>query len=133
MALFGKKKETKEETPQETKGAVSASRKPEMKKNATVSNQNLSGILLRPRVTEKATDASGRGVYVFEVLPSATKPEIKKAVKELFNVNPVSIRTVTVHPRSTTSRMRGRNIFGTRAGGKKAYVYLKEGDRIEIV
>lgn len=88
-------------------------------------------ILRRPRVTEKATFQAENGVYVFEVAPRATKQEIKKAVHALYKVHPKKVNIVKNKPMNFISRMRGRK--GQKAGLKKAYVYLNEGDRIELV
>jgi large subunit ribosomal protein L23 len=91
-----------------------------------------SSIILGARITEKAANLSEKGAYTFNVAPKATKSEIKKAIKALYKVTPVSVRTVTMAKKTTAPRGRkGRP--GTTAGGKKAYVYLKKGDKIEVL
>jgi large subunit ribosomal protein L23 len=82
--------------------------------------------LVRPRVTEKATMLAERNVYTFDVARDATKNEIEKAIKTLYNVAPKKIR-VLPNPYKTTM-IRGK--VGTKGGGKKALVYLNEGDTI---
>jgi len=89
-------------------------------------------ILTAPRITEKATDLVAKNVYTFDVAPSATKSEIIKAVKAAYKVTPLSVRTVTIPTKATMPRGR-RGKPGTKAGGKKAYVYLKKGDKIEVL
>ena len=87
------------------------------------------GILLRPRVTEKAGFLQAEGnVYTFEVAADAAKKEIAKAVKEAYKVTPIQVNTVK-NPAKTIF-MKGRR--GLSGGVKKAYVYLKAGDKIEI-
>jgi large subunit ribosomal protein L23 len=116
MALISRKK--KEVTP---KAPASV---------ATSSTHTHAHILLRPRVTEKATDrAMNHNVYVFEVLKSATKSEVKHAVMEMYKVQPTKIAMTKIPGKSVF--VRGKK--GERSSGKKAYVYVKKGDKIEIV
>jgi len=90
--------------------------------------KTLSSVLLRPRITEKATVSSEKSVYVFEIAADATKTAVAKAVKDLYKVTPVKVSTVTVPAKQTV--VRGKR--GTKAGYKKAYIYLKKGETIEI-
>ena len=90
---------------------------------------NLASILIRPRITEKATLVSESSVYVFEVAPKASKGEIEKAFVEKYKVTPVKVTTVTVPAKKVV--VRGKR--GIKAGFKKAYVYLKKGEKIEIM
>ena len=82
-----------------------------------------------PRVTEKATDATAQNAYVFNVAPSANKKEIEKAIFALYKVKPVKIAMVPVPAKKVF--VRGK--IGHTARGKKAYVYLKKGDKIEFI
>lgn len=94
---------------------------------ANLKKQN---VLLRPRITEKAVvGADKNGVYVFEVMPKATKPQIMASVKAAYKVTPVKVRTAQIAPKAVF--VRGRH--GVKQGGKKAYVYLKKGDKIELL
>jgi ribosomal protein L23 len=45
----------------------------------------------------------------------------------IYKVNPVKIAVVTINSKSVISRRNGKK--GTKGGGKKAYVYLKKGDK----
>ena len=86
-------------------------------------------IILRPRITEKSGVASEKlNLYTFEVAKNATKPAISKAVKALYKVTPLKIRTISL-PRKAVF-VRGKN--GMQSGIKKALVYLKKGDKIAI-
>jgi large subunit ribosomal protein L23 len=87
-------------------------------------------ILIRPRVTEKASHVAGGSVYVFDVAPHANKKSIMAAVRDVYNVTPVSVRTVTIASKVKTGRRGQVSLIG---GGKKAYVQLKAGETIEIV
>jgi len=90
------------------------------------------GILKNPRITEKATVLAGMNAYTFDVALDATKKEIAMAVKTLYKVTPASIRTLPVPSTPTSARGR-RGKPGATAAGKKAYVYLKKGDKIEVL
>ena len=86
-------------------------------------------IVVRPIVTEKSSAAyQERGEYTFQVHPEATKPQIKRAIEELFGVHVTGVWTS--QQRGRTRRM-GR-ITGQRPNWKKAIVKLREGDTIEI-
>lgn len=127
MALFKKKDEEAKEVAVVEKKKVSSTQK----SSPHISSVNHSSVLLRPRVTEKATIAVEKSVYVFEVDPRANKKEIAQAVKQIYSVTPKKVNVVRIKPRKFFSRMRGQS--GLRSGYKKAYIYLKEGDSIEIV
>lgn len=88
----------------------------------------LADIIRRPLVTEKATLLLENNQYTFEVAPKATKPEIKAAIEELFDVKVVSVNTLKP-PRK--QRRVGRFV-GHRAQYKRAVVTLAAGDTITL-
>lgn len=94
-------------------------------------NRPHSKILLSPRITEKGAYLSEHGVYVFNVAQDANKQEIAAAVKSVFKVTPRQVRIVAIPRKSVQTR--GTNRRGMTRGGKKAYVYLKKGETIELV
>jgi len=96
--------------------------------NPVFMNFNKERILKNPRVTEKATLSAEQNVYVFDVVTDANKFQIKEAVKSLYKVTPVKVNIVTV----PAKRIIYRGKKGVKSSGKKAYVYLKEGDKISI-
>jgi len=84
-------------------------------------------IIRYPSITEKNTALrSAENKYVFEVLRSATKPEIKEAVEALFSVKVVSVNTMVV--KGKLKRM-GQHA-GYRPDWKKAIVRLQSGQSI---
>ncbi len=93
--------------------------------------KHASQILLSPRITEKGAYLSEKGVYVFNVAKTANKNEINEAIREIFKVTPRKIRVVSIVSREVMTR--GTNRKGRTAGGKKAYVYLKKGETIELM
>lgn len=86
-------------------------------------------IIKRPHITERATDLSGLGQYVFMVAKDATKPEVKKAIKEIYKVDVVAVNMVNRPPKR--KRFAGR-MHGNQEGYRKAIVTLKEGQKIDI-
>jgi len=84
-------------------------------------------VIRRPLVTEKTTLAKETiRTLVFEVHRDATKPEIKKAVEKLFSVKVEQVRTANMPGKL---RRQGR-YQGHRPDWKKAYVLLKEGEKM---
>ena len=94
-------------------------------------HNNSKNILIAPRFTEKGAILSEQGAYVFNVGVDANKTEVIAAVKELYKVTPRKVAMVTI-PRQRVMT-RGTNRVGKTAGGKKAYVFLKKGDTIELI
>jgi large subunit ribosomal protein L23 len=87
-------------------------------------------VLLRPRVTEKAAlSADKRNVYVFEVTDNATEKSVKASIKEAYNLVPLRVRLLAI----PTKKIFRRGHYGTKGGGKKAYVYMKKGDKIDVI
>ena len=123
MALFSRNKETKKEEKQ-------AVAKRQTTSNALPTDRNLASVIIKPRVTEKAVGKSEANVYTFVVRKDATKRDVRDAVVALFTVTPVKVNIVNKTPRQYMSRSKGRRI--TEKSIKKAYVYLKDGDHIDL-
>lgn len=85
-------------------------------------------LLGAPRVTEKAARLTIGNAYVFIVSTKATKPEIKKAFIAQYKKTPIKIGITTIRAKQVI--VRGRK--GMLAGGKKAIIYLKKGETIDI-
>ena len=85
-------------------------------------------IILSPMITEKATVLSEYNQVVFRVPLSATKPQIAKAVEELFKVKVTAVNTIRA--KGKTKAYRGRAY--SRSDIKKAIVTLAEGHQIDI-
>ena len=63
-------------------------------------------IILKPIITEKAMDGIASKKYTFKVAPGATKPEIAKAVEELFGVEAGIFDAGAVEADMAASRVR---------------------------
>lgn len=88
----------------------------------------LADLVRRPIVTEKATLLLEQNKYVFEVIPKATKPQIKAAIESLFEVKVTSVNTLNP-PRK---KRRVGKFVGYKAQYKRAIVTLAEGDSITL-
>ena len=77
-------------------------------------------IILKPIITEKSMDGIADKRYTFKVATDATKPEIAKAVEELFGVKVAKVNTINM--KKKPKRM-GYH-FGYTAEWKKAIVTL---------
>lgn len=145
MALFGgkKKDEAKAAPEKEVKASKKAdkaekkasSKEKKADKKAASSEvsevmmtRDLSRVLRKPRITEKAAYLAEKNVYVFNIDPRATKTDVIAALKELYKVTPKKVRIVTLKKKPTFTR----RIRGKKGGGKKAYIYLKKGDNIKF-
>ena len=89
--------------------------------------KDLNNVILRPHITEKATITSEKSVYVFVVDSRSTKSLIGKSFEGKYKISPIKISTVTIPAKNVF--VRGKK--GSKAGYKKAYIYLKPGTKIE--
>jgi len=85
-------------------------------------------VLIKPLVTEKATDLVSQNKYSFIVAKQANKIEIKKAIKSLYGFEPLAINIVNIRGKFVQY---GRT-SGKKKNWKKAVITLKAGDKIEI-
>ena len=90
------------------------------------------GILKRPLVTEKMTELQDKRQYAFEVVQSASKIDIARAIEKKFNVTVMSVRTMNYKGKAKTQMTRKGRFAGRTSSWKKAVVTLKEGDTIEF-
>lgn len=92
--------------------------------------KTLYDVIKRPIVTEKTTLIKEKNnTIVLEVAKDATKKDIKDAVEKLFKVKVVDVKT-SILP-GKWKRM-GRS-FGKTSSWKKAYVTLKEGEKMDFI
>jgi len=81
-------------------------------------------VILKEDSTDENTDRKQGQVLTFRVDRKASKPEIKAAVEEIFNVKVATVRTVQYEGKM---KRRGRQ-EGRRPNWKKAYVTLRKGE-----
>ena len=86
-------------------------------------------IIIRPIVSEKSMAAiEETNTYTFEVAKDATKPQIARAVEEIFKVKVIKVNTLNVAGKPR----RVRYALGKTKSWKKAFVTLAEGEKIEL-
>ena len=95
----------------------------------SVAKRDISNVLVRPHITEKAASESVHNTFAFEIAPWATKDQVKKAVELIYKVTPIKVNIAYLPAKKVV--VRGKK--GTKSGNKKAYVFLKKGDKIEFI
>lgn len=85
-------------------------------------------VIVEPVISEKSYALMADGRYTFRVHDRAHKTQIREAVKEIFDVEVIEVRTSRVRAKP---KRRGLHAGRTR-GWKKAIVQLAPGDRIEL-
>jgi large subunit ribosomal protein L23 len=86
-------------------------------------------VIISPVITEKSTKASVNNQVVFNVRSTATKPQIKAAVEQLFSVKVKAV--------NTSVRKGKRKVFkgvaALQSDVKKAVVTLEPGHMIDVM
>jgi large subunit ribosomal protein L23 len=85
-------------------------------------------VILSPVISEKSFGHADVGKYTFVVHPKATKPEIRRAVEQIWGVRVLDVNTM---------KRRGKTVrrgfqYGQRSDRKLALVTLAAGEKIEI-
>ncbi len=91
-----------------------------------VEDRDLPDLIRNVIVTEKATQMMEQNKYVFDVVPKATKPQIKAAIESLFNVKVKRVDTQNL-PRKTR---RVGKFLGHKPCYKRAVVTVVAGQEI---
>lgn len=90
-------------------------------------------IVLQPRISEQTFAQSQNNVYVFNVETSVNKQEIREAVEEQFDVTVTGVKTLVLKGKKKASNQKRKQaIYGNRKDIKKAYVTIKDGDKISV-
>ena len=126
MALFGSKKKT-EKREKKAAPAKKAAAAPAVQSSSSFAVRD---VIKHARITEKASEKQALGVYVFDVVDTATKRDIIRSVQALYKVTPAKVRVANMKPKEKRNMRTGRS--GMRGGGRKAYIYLKAGETITL-
>ena len=78
-------------------------------------------IIIKPIITEASMDGIAEKKYTFQVAKNATKPEIARAVEEMFKVEVLSVNTINMKKKPKRLGVH----FGYTSEWKKAIVTLK--------
>ena len=89
-------------------------------------------ILIKPMVTEKASEANEHGKYGFVVNKNANKVEIKKAVEKMYGVTVESVNTINYLGKTKRRYTKSRVISGRQPSYKKAIVTVADGEVIDF-
>jgi len=87
-----------------------------------------SEVILSPHTTEKSALSAENGAYVFRVASGTNKVIIKRAIEEFYGFKPEKISITNIPSKKRINRGK----VGIKPGFKKAVVYLKKGDEIDI-
>ncbi len=90
--------------------------------------RRLPDLVRRPIVTEKATRLMEENKYTFDVTLQATKPEIRAAIEDLFQVKVVKVNTI----RTPRKKRRVGKFVGYKPQYKRAIVTVASGDEDKI-
>jgi large subunit ribosomal protein L23 len=92
-----------------------------------MSKEKFFSIIISPAVTEKSTLVSSANQIVFNVAPTATKPEIKAAIEGLFGVKVKAVNTLVRKGKKRVFKGRPAVLSDV----KKAYVTLADGEKLD--
>lgn len=91
------------------------------------------GILIKPVITEKATeDSEERNRFAFVVDKKANKVQIKNAVEELYGVSVEKVRTSIVPGKQKMRYTQTGIMRGNTGSYKKAVVQVRSGETIDL-
>ncbi len=94
-----------------------------------MNKERLMKVLLGGVVSEKSANVAESNQVIFRVASDATKPEIRRAVELMFDVDVENVHVLNVKGKSK----RFGQMQGKRSDWRKAYVRLKEGQDIDFM
>ena len=94
-----------------------------------MNKERLMKVLLGGVVSEKSANVAESNQVIFRVASDATKPEIRRAVELMFDVDVENVHVLNVKGKSK----RFGQMQGKRSDWRKAYIRLKEGDSIDFM
>lgn len=135
MALFGNKK-TEDNAKENSSSSVSMqdlySDAPKTAKavegGKVAKESNAYRFIIKPLITEKATNLVAQDKYAFVVSDNANKIEVAKAINAIYGIKPLKVNLSNVKGKKVA---RGR-ISGQRKDWRKAVVTLPKGQSIKI-
>lgn len=101
---------------------------PKAEAKASSKSVQVSPVLVRAIVSEKSTMNEARSVYTFEVAATATKIDVKNAVRAQYGVQPTTVRMINVEGKN----VRFGRYMGRRSDWKKAVVSLPKGTTLDV-
>ncbi|MEN2983922.1 MAG: 50S ribosomal protein L23 [Dictyoglomaceae bacterium] len=86
-------------------------------------------VILSPIISEKSTELSKYGKYIFEIARDANKIEVRRAVEEIFKVKVKKVAIINEKPKLRRLGMSQ----GYTSKRKKAIITLQPGYKIELI
>ena len=102
--------------------------RPRKKTDLEISTNKAYQVILKPLVTEKATQLSEYNKMVFAVPVNASKLEVKLSIEKIFSVKVKTVNTIVL--KGKLKRFKG--VLGKRSNLKKAIVTLAPGNTIDL-
>jgi len=132
VKLFSKKKAEGTERHREVKADDAAPRHAAEERSLKEKRAKFHGapglLIQRPHLSEKSVKLRDNRAYVFVVRKNANRPQIKTAIEAIFGVKVLHVRLTNMPGKVK----RLGKTEGWRPGYKKAFVTLKEGNKIEL-
>lgn|SRR3989344_8006931 len=129
MTFWNRKNKEKRITPSAVEQKTAKHDDVQVAKNSAQDKTGrAASVLVHPLMTEKGTALESNSKYLFNVYKHSTKPEIRKAVKQLYGVEVADVNVLNVRGK----KVRFGKSHGFEKNWKKAIVTLKPGQKIEI-
>lgn len=95
-------------------------------------SRSASEVIHGPLVSERSYTLFQQGRYTFRVAIDATKPEIARALEDVYEAQSIKVVAVnTVRMRGKVRRTGRRGVTGRTSDWKKAIVTLESGQKLE--
>jgi large subunit ribosomal protein L23 len=85
-------------------------------------------VIIAPVISEKSFAQADAGKYTFVVRRGATKPQIRRAVEQIWGVHVTKVNTMQRRGKSVRRHLR----WGKRPDRRLAVVSLAPGEKIEV-
>lgn len=86
----------------------------------------INSIINKPVITEKSSQQSGKGVYIFEVSRVADKDKVARAIEDIYKVKVDRVRILL---RKGKEKRVGRRMMTKKTPDRKiAYIHLLKGE-----
>lgn len=94
----------------------------------TMIGRDSTDIIVKPYITEKTASLAGSNQYVFVVRIGANRHQVRRAIKQMYGVEPLSVNIVNMRGK----KMRFGRRAGTRSDWKKAIITLPKGHTMKV-
>jgi large subunit ribosomal protein L23 len=85
-------------------------------------------VIKKPIITEQSLKDAQNGIYTFEARLSARKPEIKRAIQDMYNVHVTGMSTMIRKGKMKTAGKKRQKI--NKPDRKKVKIWVAKGEKI---